>query len=435
MKILLISPTIDAKKRTNKGLMMPQLALYIIAGLTPPEHEVTIIEEETDDIDLEQECDLVGISCMTTNAPRAYDLCYEFKKRGKTVVLGGVHPTILPGEALQHADSVVIGEAEGVWETLINDFLNNQLKRSYHNPSPDLGKYFPKDFSKIIKRRLFQLIPIMTTRGCPYNCEFCCVTNLFGKKIRHVPIENIVRDIKESGAKNFMFLDDNIIGHPHYAKELFKALVPLKIKWVGQASVSLLVKDEELMQLAADSGCKALFFGIESVSKEQLQSIRKAIKEIENLEMALKKIKKMGILIHASMIFGFDNDTKETFDETVKFLIKNKVCTVSFNVLTPYPGTKIYEDLKNDNRLLTTDWRYYDHNTVVYNPKNMTPYELQIGKTYARKKFYSIPSVLKRSLGNLYSPLLYFPMNYGHMKQVKVEAERIPKLKAELFEN
>jgi len=433
MKILLISPTVDTEKRTNKGLMMPQLSLYILEGLTPPEIEVKVIEEEIDHIDLEQECDLVGISCLTANAPRAYELCQEFKKRGKTVVLGGVHPTILPDEALQYADCVVVGEAEGVWETLINDFQNDNLKKKYHDPLPDLGKYIPKDFSKIIKKRLYNLIPIMTTKGCPYNCDFCCVTNLFGKKIRHIPIENIVRDIQESGAKNFLFLDDNIVGHPKYSKELFKAIKPLKINWVGQASISLLVGDDELLQLAAESGCKMLFLGIESVSDEQIKLMRKAIQDIEHLESAIKKIKKMGILIHASMVFGFDNDTTEIFDNTVKFLIKNKVNTVSFNVLTPYPGTKTYQNMKNEGRLITTDWTYYDHNTVVFKPKNMTPYELQVGKVEARKKFYSISSVLKRFSGNLYSPIMYFATNYGHMKQVKVEAKRIVKIKSELF--
>ena len=435
MKILLISPTIDAKKRTNKGLMMPQLALYILAGLTPSKYEVKVIEEETDEIDLDQKCNLVGISCMTANAPRAYELCEEFKKRGKTVILGGVHPTILPNEALQYADCVVEGEAEGVWETLLEDFLNNNLQKRYHNPTPDLGKYFPKDFSKILKRKLFNLIPIMTTRGCPYSCDFCCVTDLFGKKMRHVPVENVVRDIKESGSKNFMFLDDNIIGHPKYAKELFRAIKPLKIKWVGQASVSLLVNDDELMQLAADSGCKALFFGIESVAEEQMNSMRKSIKEIKDLEIALKKIKKMGILIHASMVFGFDNDTSKVFNDTVKFLKKNKVSTASFNILTPYPGTKTYNDLKKENRLITTNWKYYDHNTVVFQPKNMTPYELQMGKVNARKNFYTLLSVIKRLFGNLYSPVIYFATNFGHMKQVKVEAKRIASLKSTLFEN
>jgi radical SAM superfamily enzyme YgiQ (UPF0313 family) len=415
--------------------MMPQLALYILEGLTPREHKIKVIEEEVDDINLEEECDLVAISCLTANAPRAYELCEEFKKRGKTVVLGGVHPTILPDEALQHADCVVLGEAEGVWETLLTDFQNHELKERYHNPAPDLGKYIPKDFSRIMKKRLFSLIPIMTTKGCPYNCDFCCVTNLFGKKIRHVPIENVVRDIKDSGAKNFIFLDDNIIGDAKYAKALFRAIKPLKIKWVGQASVSLLVGDDELIQLASDSGCKTLFFGIESVSIEQLKTMRKSMKDIEHLEEAFKKIKNMGILIHASMVFGFDNDTKGIFDETVQFLKKNKVSTVSFNILTPYPGTKTYDDLKKANRLITTDWRYYDHNTVVFKPINMTPLELQAGKIRARKTFYRITSVLRRFRGNLYSPVIYFATNYGHMKQVRVEAKRMVTLKSTLFEN
>jgi radical SAM superfamily enzyme YgiQ (UPF0313 family) len=434
MKILLISPAVDAEKRTNKGLMMPQLALYILKGLTPPGHEVAITEEEVETVDLDQDCQLVGISCMTANSTRAYELCREFRNRGKYVVLGGVHPTILPDEALEHADSVVIGEAEGTWTTLLDDLQNNNLQSRYHNPVPDLEKYIPKDFSSIIKRRLFNLIPLMTTRGCPYNCDFCCVTNLFGKKIRHVPVDNIVRDIRESGAKNFMFLDDNIIGHPKYAKALFTAIKPLKIKWVGQASLSLLVNDKDLLQLAADSGCKALFLGIESVSEAQMHSMRKAINEIENLEKAIRKVRKMGILVHASMVFGFDDDTEATFNQTVKFLKKNRVSTVSFNVLTPYPGTKVHEDLKNKNRLTTREWQYYDHNTVVFKPMNMTPYELQMGKIRARKKFYSILSVLNRAFGNLFSPGIYFAINYGHMKQVRVEARRIAKLKPVLFD-
>jgi radical SAM superfamily enzyme YgiQ (UPF0313 family) len=433
MKILLISPAVDTSKRTVKGLMMPQLALYILEGLTPKEHEVKVVEEEAEVLNLEEECDLVGISCMTATAPRAYELAEQFKAKGKTVVLGGVHPTILPDEALQHANCVVIGEAEGVWETLLHDFQQGYLKQKYHNPEPDLEKYIPKNFSRIIKKRLFRLVPIMTTRGCPYDCDFCCVTDLFGKKIRHIPVKNIIRDIEESGAKNIMFLDDNIIGHPKYAKELFSAIMPLKIKWVGQASLSF-VKDIEMMRMAADSGCKALFIGLESVSKEQMKTMRKTFKEIEELESALKKIKKMGILIHASMIFGFDNDTKEVFDDTVKFLMKNKISTVSFNVLTPYPGTKTYNDLNNADRLLTRDWKYYDHNTVVFQPAQMTPYELQCGKTNARKKFYKLLSVLNRLTGNLYSPIIYFATNYGHMKQVRVEGKRIQNLKTELFD-
>ncbi|NQV02525.1 MAG: B12-binding domain-containing radical SAM protein [Bacteroidia bacterium] len=434
MKILLISPAVSKSKRTVKELMMPQLALYILEGLTPEAHEVKIIEEEVQPIDFEEDCDLVGISCMTANAPRAYEVAAEFRKNGKAVVLGGVHPTILPDEALQHADSVVIGEAEGVWESMLEDFSAGKLNKRYHNPAPDLSRYVNKDFTKIIKKRLFSIVPIMTSRGCPYNCDFCCVTDLFGKTIRHIPIENVVKDIQNSGSRNFMFLDDNIIGHPKYAKELFRALIPLKIKWVGQASISFL-KETELLQLAADSGCKVLFIGLESVNEVQMKTLKKSMKDNEELKQTMKKIKKMGILIHASMIFGFDSDTKKVFRETVKFLIKAKISTVSFNILTPYPGTKTYDDLKRAGRLLTNDWKYYDHNTVVFNPLNMTPLELQIGKIMARTRFYRKISFLMRLVGNLKSPLLFTATNYGHMKQTKVERKRFAGLKSELFDH
>ena len=431
MKILLISPAVSAQKRTVKELMMPQLALYILKGLTPAGHEVKIIEEEVDVIDPDEECDLVGISCMTANAPRAYEVAAEFRKRNKTVVMGGVHPTILPDEALQHADTVVMGEAEGVWEDLLLDFAAGKLKARYHNPTPDLDRYIEKDFSKIIRKRLFNIVPIMTSRGCPYNCDFCCVTDLFGKKIRHAPVKNIVRDIVTSGAKNFMFLDDNIIGHPKYAKELFRALIPLKIRWVGQASMSLL-KETELLELAAESGCKVLFFGLESVTEAPLKTMKKSLKDTEDLRQTIKKIKKAGILIHASMIFGFDSDTPQVFKETVDFLIRNKISTVSFNILTPYPGTKTYNDLKLSGRLLTDNWQYYDHNTVVFSPTNMSPLELQQGKTDARTRFYRRISFVKRLLGNLNSPVLFTATNLGHMKQSRVERGRLAELKQEL---
>ena len=412
--------------------MIPQLALHILEGLTPPDFKVETIEEETEGINLDADCDLVGISCMTANAPRAYYLAQEFKKRGKKVVLGGIHPTVLPDEAAKYADSVVVGEAEDVWEELLDDFKNGKLKKQYHKPSPTLDRYIPLKFRKDNKKRLFNVIPIMTTRGCPYSCEFCCVSDLFGKEIRHAPISNVVRDIEESKGKLYIFLDDNIIGKPKYAKELFRAIKPLKIQWAGQASVSF-VSDTELMKLAADSGCVALFFGVESVSETQLKTMRKSIKHIKGLEDGIKRVKELGIHFHASMVFGFDTDTKDIFPETIDFLQRNKIGTASFNILTPYPGTKIYRQFVEEKRLLTTDWTYYDHSTVVYRPKNMTPYELQAGVLEIKKKFSSIPSILKRLPGNLSHPRLYFAMNYGMRKNVKVDTERLPQLESEVF--
>jgi radical SAM superfamily enzyme YgiQ (UPF0313 family) len=434
MKILLISPSVDPSEKTNKQMLMPQLALFILKGLTPKEHQVVTLDEEAEEIDLGQDCDLVGISFMTSNASRAYWLAREFKKRGKTVVLGGVHPTLLPDEASPYADSVVIGEAEGVWAGLLEDHQKGRLKKIYHDPRPDLSPYVPKDFSKITKRHLFGMAPIMTTRGCPYHCDFCCVTDLFGKEIRHIPIENVVRDIKESGKKIFMFLDDNIIGHPSYAKELFAALKPLKISWVGQSSISLLVKDDELLKLAAESGCVGLFVGLESVKEVQMSSMRKSFSSIEGLENGLKKVRRAGIFVLASMIFGFDEDTKDVFDETVKFLLKNKVHSVAFNVLTPYPGTKTFKKMKEEGRLLTDDWKYYDHSTVVFQPKNMSPYELMVGKIRARKEFYSPWSILRRLPANLRHPLVYLAMNWGHFKGVRVEEKRLAPVKRDLYD-
>ncbi|UCH96993.1 MAG: B12-binding domain-containing radical SAM protein [Candidatus Aminicenantes bacterium] len=433
MKILLISPCINPDTKTPKGTMMPQLSLHLLHGLTPTEYLVKIVEEELEDIHFDEECDLVGITCMTGNAPRAYFIAEQFRKRGKKVVLGGVHPTILPDEALKYADSVAIGEAEGVWEQLLEDFKKGKLKRVYQVKNPSLKRYISTKTKNSGKKRSFKIMPIMTTRGCPYNCDFCCVHDLFGKTLRHIPIKNVVRDIEESNGKTYMFLDDNIIGNPKYAKELFAAIKPLNIKWAGQASISF-SKDSELMKLAAQSGCAGLFIGLETVSKNQQEKMRKLIKDTYELEEAIKKIKDNGIHVHASMVFGFDEDTKNTFYETLEFLNKNMIGTASFNILTPYPGTELYNRLKRENRLITEDWKYYNHATVVFKPKNLTPIELQEGRLWLKKEFIKISSILKRLPGNLSHPLLHLSVNNGFRKSMKGEIKYLSKMKTELFQ-
>jgi radical SAM superfamily enzyme YgiQ (UPF0313 family) len=432
MKILLISPCKDVGLKKPRYLMIPQLALHLIAGLTPPEHEVKIIEEELDDVNLDEQCDLVGISCMTSNAPRAYTLAREFRRRGRTVVLGGVHPTLLPDEALRHADCVVIGEAEGVWGSVVADFQAGRLQKRYHDPLPPLDRYVFMGDRRQAKRRLFGVLPIMTTRGCPYNCEFCCVHDIFGRRIRHVPVENVVRDIVDSRGKFFIFLDDNIIGHPAYAKELFRAILPLRIKWVGQASLSL-VHDDELIRLASESGCVGLFFGLESVSTSQLARMRKAIKELQAVTAAIRKIKDYGIYFHASVIFGFDTDTKDTFPETLDFLQKNRISSASINILTPYPGTRVFDQFKREGRLLTEDWTYYDHSTTVFQPKNMSPFELQAGRLWVLREFTRASAVLERLPGNLDHPLYHLATNLGFNLGCKAELKGLPKLSERLY--
>src|SRR4030042_6954060 len=289
MRLLLVSPSNKLGRKVLKAIRMPQLGLHILASLTPNDIDITVMDEEIREIDFSLDFDLVGISCMTATANRSYQLADRYRQKGSKVVLGGIHPTILPQEAIQHADAVVIGEAEGCWSGVIDDFKKGRLQKFYHVPKPDLSKFpFPRrDFH--IDKALFNCVGLVTTRGCPYACEFCSVTDFYGRKIRHRPVSMVIEDIKQTGSKAFLILDDNDAGHPEYSKELFEALIPLGIRWVGQSSISL-AKDKEMLKLCRLSGCAALFFGLESVSPSSLMGMKKSLKSIEENEEAFKII-------------------------------------------------------------------------------------------------------------------------------------------------
>ena len=396
MKLLLISPTRSVGRKTPMGVKVPQLALHILASLTPNDVDITVVDEETTDIDFSMDFDLVGISCMTATANRGYQLCDIFREKGARVVLGGVHPTVLPQEAIQHADAVVIGEAEGCWANVIDDFRKGSLKKFYHVPAPDLSKYPLPRRDLQIDRSLFRIpiLGLVATRGCPYACEFCSVTDLYGRRIRHRPIPMVIEDIKRSGSRIFALLDDNAIADRGYAKQLFIALAELNIIWGGQSSIGL-AKDKELLELCQKSGCKGLFFGLESVSPASLRRMKKSLKSIEEMEEAIKIIRDHGIIFHPSFVFGFDTDTEAIFDDTLEFMSRNRISTAVFNVLTPYPGTRLYERFKEQGRILSYDWSHYNNATVVFRPKNMTPSELAEGYYHVKKEFYSLSSMLR----------------------------------------
>lgn len=410
MKLLLISPSQKVGRKRLRAITIPQLSLHILASLTPEDVEITVVDEDTRKIDLSSDFDLVGISCMTATANRSYHLSALLRQRGSKVVLGGIHPTVLPHEAIQHADAVVIGEAEGCWADVVSDFKKGRLRKFYHVPEPDLSTVpFPRrDFH--LDKALFNCVGLVTTRGCPYACEFCSVTDFYGKKIRHRPVSLVVEDIKRSGSKTFLLLDDNVTGHPEYSKELFEALIPLGIQWIGQSSMSL-AKDKEMLKLCRLSGCGALFFGLESVSPASLKGMKKTFKSIEENEEAIKIIQDNGIAFHPSIILGFDTDTEAIFDDTLEFLARNKLPTMALHVLTPYPGTRIYRRFTEQGRLISHDWSHYDHHTVVFQPKNMTPQELAEGHRYVQSEFYSFSSILR------HIPLLFrvSPINLGRV--------------------
>jgi radical SAM superfamily enzyme YgiQ (UPF0313 family) len=418
MRILLISPSNNEKR--SHFFRIPQLTLSVIAALTPPEIEVDIVEEETEAINFEKYYDLVGISCMTAVAQKAYQLAGVFRKKGAKVVLGGIHPTVMSQEAIQHCDSVVIGEAEGTWPQLIQDFKHNRLQKFYKSLDFDLANFpIPKKNSNHHKTP-FHMQPIFTTRGCPYDCEFCSVTNLYGKKLRHRRVADVVEEITRTEEKKFIFLDDNIVGDVKFAKELFASLSSLKISWVGQASMSL-VKDENLLLLAKKSGCMALFFGLESVSSKTLEDLPKTLRSLKKHDDAIKIIQGSGIMFHASVVFGFDDDDSSIFERTLEFLMKNRIVTATFNILTPYPGTRIFEKFEKEGRLLSQNWIDYNHSTVVFKPKKMTPQQLAEGYVWIGRNFYSKSSILKRFFNNFNHPVLYLSMNAAYHRAYNKE--------------
>ena len=415
----MITPSLD--KERSRFLRTPQLTLGVISALTPAEIEVDTVDEEIEEVNFDKHYDLVGISCMTAAAPRAYQLSSVFREKGAKVVLGGIHPTVMPQEAITHCDCVVMGEAEGCWSELLEDFRRNRLMKFYRSFDFDLAK-FP--IPKLNHNHTpFHVSPILCTRGCPYDCEFCSVTGIYGKKFRHRLIQDIVKEIATRGGKKFFFLDDNIIGDVKFAKELFTALSDLRIRWVGQASISL-VKDKALLKLAEKSGCAGLFIGIESVSSHNLKRLRKTPDNAKEYSQAIKIIQDQGILFDASLVFGFDDDDKSIFERTLDFLDKNRVAIATFNILTPYPGTAIFERFKKEGRLLSQNWQDYNHRTVVFRPKKMSPEELAQGFLWSGRNFYTKASIFTRFFHNFTHPLIYLSVNWGirnGFKNKKVE--------------
>ena len=403
MRILLVSPEypdsrLQFTKKEVRAFWFPRLSCVTIAALTPPQHEVRFIDEAVDEVPLSEDFDVVGISVMTAMAHRAYEIADHFRARGAKVVLGGMHPTALPEEGLQHADAVVIGEAEELWEPLLQDAARGEVKPVYK-----ADRFPPMEKIPFPRRDLFQPGAYMTTncvqatRGCPYGCDFCTVTEFFGGKFRLRPIETIVREIESLPGKFVVFVDDNITGHRKYAKELFKALIPLKKKWGSQTTLNM-ADDTELLGLAAESGCSSMFVGLETINEGNLKSVNKYFNKVNKYREQFQKFHDHGIMLNTGLIFGFDGDHEGVFEKTVDFLERNQIELAQFSVLTPLPGTRQLEGLMADGRLTTLDWRCYDGVHCVFRPKQMTPEVLEDGCYWAWQTYYSIPSIVRRIL-------------------------------------
>ncbi|MCL4369174.1 MAG: B12-binding domain-containing radical SAM protein [Actinobacteria bacterium] len=425
MKLLLIAPAREeAMKRSRKHKSLaPPLNLGIVAALTPPHIEVSLVDENIAPVDTDSRADLVGITAVTQTANRAYRIADGFRRRGVPVVLGGIHPSVLPEEALLHADAVVIGEAEEVWPRLLKDLQEGHLQKTYRGARrPDLAglPWARRDVFSSTGYRI--TASLATTRGCPFCCAFCTVTSFFGHTYRFRPIPEVIEEVESIRQRELVFfVDDNIAGNPKRAKELFRSLLPYKIRWISQASINV-ARDAELLELAAASGCSGLFIGIESLSSANIASVSKQSNRVEEYEEAIEKIHSYGIPIAGSFIFGFDYDDESVFEETVRFVKRTRIETPQYGILTPFPGTAVHERMEREGRILTRDWSRYRLDNVVFQPRLMSKQTLQQGHDWAWKHTFSVGAIFNR-VGFLRSdvlPLWIANLNFrGHRPPVQ----------------
>jgi radical SAM superfamily enzyme YgiQ (UPF0313 family) len=427
VKVRLVYP--DPNPRVGlSGRKVESAALQLLAAITPAEHEVSIVQEHLgdrvrfDDADV----DLVGITAMTIQARRAYEIADGFRSAGKTVVLGGIHPSVMPDEALQHADAVVVGEAEPVWPQVLADVANHRLRGIYRGQEfADLNRLPEYRRDLFPKRSTFSLGSVQAARGCPYDCSFCSATLFAGRKYRFRPVENVIAEIKGMKTRLIFFLDDNIFSSEPYCRELFSELKKLNVIWVGQASLHLTASNPDLLALAAKSGCFSLFVGIESLSEANLRATRALAKNMastpETMGKSIRVLHDHGIMVMAGVIFGFDDDDPGVFARTREFLGDHHVGHGSFSALTPFPGTRLFDELKAQSRITTYDWSKYDGSTAVFLPKLMTQEQLQEGTRRMGVDFYSTPQILRRLWVNRHHPLIYLGTSFASRHSCRVD--------------
>ena len=407
-KVLLISPTgmdkkgqpIVQRKTYLPGLTMPQLA-----AVSPETVDVTIISETSEAIPWDEHWDLVGIGGMGgSGVTRGYQIADGFRKLGSKVVMGGIAVSLFEeAQTLEYADVLVKGEAEDIWPILIDDFINGRLKDVYRmEKTPDVTSFPIPAYNKMNFKNYGFWRPVQATRGCPFPCTFCSISEFFKRSYRKRPVEQVVRDVraaKATGSRYMAFIDDNIGVDFNYCKQLWEALIPENIIWVSQCSLQL-SEDEEMLKLAYRSGCRILSFGIETVNKKSLVYVKKEWNRPERYEEAFKAIRKAGIEISTEMILGLDGDDKNVFEETFEFLMHNRIALPRMYILTPVPGTPMYKSLNEDGRIFDHDISKYVGGSAVYHPKNMTADTLEKGYWNLYQQLYKTKNIYKRIASN-----------------------------------
>ena len=429
MKVTLISPDLQATHfkftaKEVKSFWFAKLTLPHLAALTPDDIDVQLIDEAVEPIDFDESTDLVGITVNTYLAPRSYEIAAEFRKRGVPVVLGGVHPSLYPEEAMQHADAIAIGEAETTWVPLLRDFQRGQMKPVYRFSGYPALEGLPLPRRDLLKRGAYLTTnTIQTTRGCPFQCDFCSVTDFFGKTYRCRPLPEVMREIETLNLdRPLVFVDDNIIGRPTYAQQLFEAMIPYKVRWGSQCSINL-AHHPKLMTAAKKSGCVAMFIGIESISQTNLNEVNKRVNHVDEYFDAIQKIHDHGIAINAGFILGMDHDDESVFERTLEFLEKTKIEYATFHILTPVPGTPLYRRMEADGRIIDRDWSKYNGGYTVFQPRLMSPEALEDGYYWTYHQFYSMRSIYNRVVEPKIETFYKLALNFAYKRMIK----RFPK--------
>jgi len=405
VRLTLIHPCIGRKpgQKYIRTWQMEALPAATLAGLTPRDVEVRFYDDRMESIPFDQPTDLVAISVETYTAKRAYQIASEYRKRGVPVVMGGFHATLCPDEVAQHAEAVVCGEAEQLWPRVLDDARHGRLEKFYRqNGRASLAEVKP-DRSIFRGKRYLPIGLVETGRGCHFKCDFCAVQTVFGATQTRRPIDRIISELQElkHQRKLFFFVDDNITSNLAEAKEFFRALIPLGIRWVSQSSINA-AHDEEFLELLVRSGCQGVLIGFESLNPENLKDMNKSFNTMRGgFEKALNNLRRHRVRVYGTFIFGYDRDTADSFDSTVSFAKEHALYIAAFNHLTPFPGTPLYVRLEKEGRLLYDRWwldERYGYNRIPFQPRGMEPEALRQNCLAARREFYSWPSILRRGM-------------------------------------